>query len=561
MVATTAEIVKRATTDLFSALRKLVRAKSGSNIVPLGILALGALLAFLPMLKNGYPPGVDAPTFLHLAWVTKQAVTGQLDTPGVDPYWYGGFPYARAYPPLSYGSVGVLSAITHIPIEVSYRLILYASYLAMGVAVYWLALAFGVRRVLALIAGLLALSAYPVFVGLGAWGWFTTFFALPFVLFSYGLLETAIRNGSWRRAVAAGALFGLAFVAHHTTAVAFTVAFMPYLVVQLVRHWSNRRAVITQAALFGVTAGLLAALWLLPGLTYLYSVGFSREIAGNWSFPSWTYREFSLQRGVIGLPIYPAYLGWIQLTFAALGVWIALLYGGAPLAPAVVLVTLTWFSLGERANPLIGYYPFSSLDVARFSLYMVPFMALMGGIALERLVGRLENLFAKHKVVPRVQKIAVGLVLGLLFIIPAIDVKDSGRLLQPVVPGNDVKAALGWASTLPADSGPLLGVGFINWDTYWFPKLADAELAHGWYDEGGRNWRLVREIRQMGWFDRVDPARLSELMKLLGVRYLLVYNWDQRDNPKAFLAALENSPDLFTVRESWGNLIVFERLP
>ena len=58
--------------------------------------------------------------------------------------------------------------------------------------------------------------------------------------------------------------------------------------------------------------------------------------------------------------------------------------------PAISLIALTWFSLGTAGLPLINYYPFSGLDVARFALFMAPFMALMGGYLLPEVLGAMR---------------------------------------------------------------------------------------------------------------------------------------------------------------------------
>ena len=80
---------------------------------------LGAVLVW-PIFGHDYPPGVDTPTFLHLSWVTNLAVSGQLADPFQDPYWYGGFSYLVAYPPLGYGLVGILTVATRLELTVVY---------------------------------------------------------------------------------------------------------------------------------------------------------------------------------------------------------------------------------------------------------------------------------------------------------------------------------------------------------------------------------------------------------------------------------------------------------
>ena len=68
-------------------------------------LAFIAIAALLPYFATGDPPGVDAPTFLHFAWVFEQSLHGSSTGFLNDPWWYGGLPYLQAYSPGGYGLV------------------------------------------------------------------------------------------------------------------------------------------------------------------------------------------------------------------------------------------------------------------------------------------------------------------------------------------------------------------------------------------------------------------------------------------------------------------------
>lgn len=165
------------------------------------IIAL-ALVFSWPLMGPDFPPGVDTPTFLHLSWVTKLAITGNLEQPFTDSFWYGGFPYLQSYPPLSYGLVGVVSGGTGLDLFTTYRIFLVLAYVGLGLASYWMALELGRRWWPAVLTATLTMVAYPVLAALFVWGWFSTLMVLPFILLAYTLLERSIRTGQvW---VAAG---------------------------------------------------------------------------------------------------------------------------------------------------------------------------------------------------------------------------------------------------------------------------------------------------------------------------------------------------------------------
>ena len=153
---------------------------------------LGTLIVW-PVFGGDYPPGVDTPTFLHLAWVTELAASGQLSDPFQDPYWYGGFSYLVAYPPLGYGLVGTLSFISTLSVPTVHTVVLIMSYGGLGLSTTWLALEMGVGRWAALLAGILVTLAYPVLSSIFLWGWFTSIMALPLGLVAVVLLERSLR--------------------------------------------------------------------------------------------------------------------------------------------------------------------------------------------------------------------------------------------------------------------------------------------------------------------------------------------------------------------------------
>ena len=91
-----------------------------------------------------------------------------------------------------------------------------------------------------------------------------------------------------------------------------------------------------------------------------------------------TYSSNIVDSSLIGGFVYPSYLGITLLVLATAGTVYALIEARRLAGVAVALLVLVWFSMGADLNPLIRVYPFSALDAARFHLFMVPFMALLG---------------------------------------------------------------------------------------------------------------------------------------------------------------------------------------
>jgi len=268
-----------------------------------------ALVVGWPLFGGDFPPGVDTPTFLHLGWVTQQAVTGNLDKPFTDNYWYGGFPYLQAYSPLGYGAVGLVSAVTWLDVPTVHRIALVIAFVGLGLATYWLALEMGLRWWAAVLAGALTMMAYPVVEAFFFWGWFSSLVALPIVIVSYILLERSLRTQKIWVAALGGFLLALGLLTHHMTAFALALGLVAWAIFHLAaRTYPLVRFAKITTAYVGV-AIVVSLPWAIPFLIYWFEVGFERSVPGNWAFSLGEYREALLSRSNIGSFFYPSYLG------------------------------------------------------------------------------------------------------------------------------------------------------------------------------------------------------------------------------------------------------------
>ena len=231
-------------------------------------------------------------------------------------------------------------------------------------------------------------------------------------------------------------------------------------------------------------------------------------------------------------------------------------------AVALVLLALVWFSMGANANPLINYYPISSLDVARFQLYMVPFLAILAAVAVERLLTLIRRSWSGFRSLLIWRSLVLAaLVLVLTF--PGYTAWRARSLAEPYRIQSQVQQALDWLADTPLDveDNPpqVFGVGLWNWHSFLVPTLSDRPLIDGWHDEGAANVRLIRRLRQMAWGQEpVDGPEVHVILTTLGADYVLLHRsywlgeraveyWDQ------FL----ERPDLFQLRGQWGDVGVF----
>lgn len=536
--------------------RRALRSAVASRVALLagyaGLAGLGVLLIW-PILGDDFPPGVDTPTFLHLSWVTRLALTGHLPNPVLDPFWYGGeFPYLQSYPPLAYGLVGGVSAFTGVDFLVVYRGALMLGYLGTASATVWLGREFGLAPWASLLAGGLVLLSYPVLAALALWGWFTSIAAMPFILLGYGLLERGVHRGKKGWAALGGLCFGLGALAHHMTALAVGFALVPWAVYHLLRRIYQRWNFLQVCGVFISVSLLTTAPWGVPFLAHALEVGFRRDIPGVWIFPLATYAWRAISPYYIGRYIYPSYLGSSIVFFALFGVAFALMEGRRLAGVALVLLALTWFSLGVAGNPLYRFYPFSGLDVARFSLFMAPFLALLASAVVDALVKSVGVRWLSLKVV------LVGLALLALLALPVRDAWALHGRMRPYQVAPEVREAMVWLATHTGEEDRVFGAGMWFWDTFLIPYLAHRPIVHGWHDEGASTWREVRSLRYATWFGQGSAEDVYATLHGLGAKYIVVgEGLFSPEMVALFRGMLESRPDMFLPLAQWGKVRIY----
>ena len=455
---------------------------------------LGAVLIW-PIFGGDYPPGVDTATFLHLSWVTKLAASGDLPNSFQDHYWYGGFPYLQAYPPLGYGLVGVISFITRADLIDVYIAVLVMAFGGLGMATYWLATEQGLSRWAAALAAVLAMLAYPVLSSIILWGWFTSLMSLPFALIGFILLQRSLRTGNWKLSVWGGVSMAVSMLVHHMTGVSLGLGIAGWFLFNSVSRTYPIRQLLGYSSVFLAVTTLVTAPWGIPFTIHVLDVGFRREVPGLWLPDLSTYSSNIVDSSLIGGFVYPSYLGITLLVLATAGTVYALIEARRLAGVAVALLVLVWFSMGADLNPLIRVYPFSALDAARFHLFMAPFMALLGAALVERVVGFLRDLWPSLPPAlksDRAKYLWPGVIVTLIaavLMFPAIDAWKARDHMTPYRVDGSVAEAIDWLAQLPPpveydNAGRVYAVGLWNWHSFLIPFLADRPLVGGWHEKG-----------------------------------------------------------------------------
>lgn len=504
-----------------------------------------------PYFGSGDPPGVDAPTFLHFGWVFEQSLLGSGGPFLTDSWWYGGLPYLQAYSPGGYGFVGLIAAITPFGLATAFKLVMASALIGTGFATFWTARTLGLNPIYAFLAAALTLLSYPVLAGIGIFGWLPTLSSMPFAMAAYVFIEKWTSAQTRRNVLLAGVLLGISLIAHHMTAITFALAITIRMAVFAIDVPSARRASAQALALIAFATAAVSAWWAIPFLVNTISVGFQRELAGNWEFAASTFTSSVFDRGRIGVETYPSYIGYVQGVLGIGGAIYAIIYRSRFRGIAIVAAALFWFSAGTSLNPLIRIYPLSGFDVSRFAFYVAPLLALISASVVQQ--------FATSERLRPYRAVPITLVM-LILVIPVFDANASREFLEPVDEPAFVTESIAWiGANVPADSR-VLAIGYRNWDGHWLPSRAGVPIMDGWYDEGAANWRNIREYRVMGWLANVDAARLHQIMSIEQTDYLVITEWDLTDSPALFETAVSERPDLFEVEALLEGTKVYRRI-
>ncbi len=507
-----------------------------------------AFVVLIPYFAAGDPPGVDSPSFLHFGWVFQQSLTGAEGSSLTDRWWYGGLPYLQAYSPGGYGAVGLLGAITPFAVAGAFKIVMAVAVISTTATTYWLGRTLGLTPIFSFLAAALLVLSYPVIAGVGIFGWLPTLASMPFAMAAYIAVEKWTSKQTRRKLLYAGALLGLALIAHHMTAIAFGLAIAVRLTVFSIDHPSEVRSTTRAIGTIAVTTAVVSAWWAIPFLVNTISVGFQRELAGNWEFEAATFASSVFDRTKIGIETFPSYIGFVQGGLGIAGAVYAFVYRSRLRGLAVVATVLFWFSTGTSLNPLVRVYPLSGLDVSRFAFYVAPMFALLAASLVQQ--------FSRHKRLATFSA-APAVLTVVMLLVPVVDALAARDVLRPVEEPQIVSDSIAWIEqNVPADE-TVLAVGYRNWDGYWIPGRAGVPIMDGWYDEGAKNWRNVRAYRLMGWLGEVDAAELHGIMGREATRYLVITDWDTTDSPHLFEEAVSSSHDLFKLEATLEGTTVY----
>ncbi|MFC1961562.1 6-pyruvoyl-tetrahydropterin synthase-related protein [Chloroflexota bacterium] len=474
----------------------------------LALLIIEFLVLFLisPLLQDGLPQGIDTPFHLFSSWfLTKSLEAGTI--PDINPYWYGGQPFLKYYPPLAYYSIHFLTQILG-DVTLSYKILTVFFFLLTPLTIYILSREFGLDKKSSLLSTFLFTSSYAYISNISIWGRFTTHLALPFfVLTLYFLLR--LQRGGIYNAIYGGICLGVLLLLHQLTAYAFLIILAIYLLAEVVKFFTKRdlKPFKNLAIMTGVGV-LISSWWLVPFLMRINDIGFQRTIPGGFSFPMSFFWDQIFNLASINTRVYPFYIGYTTVFLASLGA-VHLLVKRRPL---IVLFAAFIFLISLGTNLKSFYYLpyYNNLDVARFFLYGVILLSILCGFGFAKILQFTRN------------KILVFIMVALI-LLPSVNVALQSRYAIKTWQIDESQTqALQWLRD-KGEPGRAYGIGLDCWDSYLLPVYTDRSIIDGWSHESAKNWRDIILLDNMeSGSELADMEAYYRILKEYDAKYVLL---------------------------------------
>lgn len=472
-----------------------------------GLVLLMTLFIFKGFLGPGYPPSWGGDSYGHLFKVWKL-------THGYSPWiedWYGGYPFLRFYPPISYYLGALFGIITGSDVT-GYKLTALLAVILGAVSMRFLLRELGFSDVPAYGAAMAyALAPYHLRV-LSPEGNFPRFLGLnlaPLLL----LALLFVWRGKGSKALLAGIFTALVILTHHTLVVTFgllVLLFVPYLLAER----PEPRKLLINLSIAGGTALLLSAFWVIPFLLERGQAHFLNENSIDYLFKFYSARLKDILFPGYGWSLYQGLLLYLGIVGAVLALRSRekRLLGAGVLAGIVLSIVLA-----------LGYYgPFQALNRLPL-LDMIPPVRWLDPMELFAAVGFALLLEAVLEMnLKGTARKALPLLLLILILAPLTDVHLRAGSLKAEEFPSDYSAVLNYIAN---DDGK--GWRYFQWGLAstegsriaYTPALTEKPILSGWYRQGDPAYP---QHAYLNYAMANDPAYAEKALRAYSVKYVIL---------------------------------------
>ncbi|MDV3103956.1 6-pyruvoyl-tetrahydropterin synthase-related protein [Thermococcus waiotapuensis] len=483
---------------------------------PLFILSVFFLSLFVlrGFLSPGYPPSWGGDSYGHLFKIWKLM---KDYSPWIED-WYGGYPFLRFYPPLSYLIGALLGKITSSAIA-GYKLTVLLAILVGALSTRILLKELDFPDASSYLSGIVyAFSVYHLRV-LSPEGNFPRFLAINVApLFLLALLYITRRN--WRYAVLSGLFLAVVGLAHHTLFVSFglMVSFLlPYV-------WITRRNGVRDIALnlaiASITALSISSFWVLPFLLEKGNAHFLKENSIEYLFKFQSVRLEDLLFHTYSWSFYQGLAFYIGIA----GIVILLakkekpqrLLGAGLLGASLVAILLS-----------LGYYgPMAFLNRLPLLDMIPPYrwldsLSLAGAIGVGALFEVLSGFIPQNIGNSAKRKAVAGILLAFLVVLSLSDIRLQVDSLKAESFPGDYLAVLSYIKNDNSTGWRFYQSGL--WITQgsrvaYTPALVGKPSLDGWYRQGDPAYL---QHSYLNYAMEKDPEFAEKALRAYSVKYVI----------------------------------------
>ena len=250
---------------------------------PYLLIVLFSLLMFYKIFKPGFLIYLDNPYHLsEFKFYISEIVQGTGWIYGWFPHDFAGFPLASLYPQIGFWLITLMNLILNIDLILSYKILVYLSYLLPSIFLYILLRKY--HKTGALLFTLLYMVLYRDVVLTVLGGMWTYYFGLGFfILFFYFLIKYFENPDSLKLVAILSLVLSLAIFSHPFTAIGAALLSLVFLFIHILMKRPNVKKIIFSYVAFYVLSALTTAIFtfqllLMGSWSRSYGFGLSESV-------------------------------------------------------------------------------------------------------------------------------------------------------------------------------------------------------------------------------------------------------------------------------------------
>lgn len=501
----------------------LISKFSNSRLILLALFVV-TIIAASPLLYNANLPANDSTSHLFKSWLIRYELDNFGKVFDWNQFWYAGSPAFRFYPPLAYFAVAGLSYLIPLPIYTVYKLSIVLSYLLLAFSTYYLARTLKFSKILSAVISALTVTSPLVASATGAFGWIPTMFAFSFLPLALAFVIKSFETHKLREIVIASLLTSIIILTHHVTAyfLLFIILLIYFGKIIFIEKNSLRKNSRT-LAYFGILVFLLTMSWTIPLISEFEFSNFQKTtftidpVQAFLTFVSSGCRTFSCLTSITPELLSLALIGF-ALTFISISADQNKIHFVPTHDKNYLYIFLVFIgSLVILFSPIFGLnklIPFGeSVDYGRFALFLLPSLALLAGIFVNK--------------IPNYKIILLLLISAIIFYHMFLSVwrLEAYLLEDSVLPHPGVKdpyEPLRRTTEGRVQTYGLFGPGIVSA----LPMMTQKQMISGWYHQGSYNYpQLAGKIEDLNYNKFVENITKEEFYKILDrgfVKYILL---------------------------------------